>query len=120
MKASEEDLMYHRKTKLSQFFNDNKIITGISLVIVLLAILFSWITYYRENRAKLIADANTRQYRKQLEENITELQKMNAQLQELKSLEKFTATGRIARTIAHEVRKPHLQIFHWQQNNCRI
>ena len=106
MKKSEEDLMYHRKTKLSQFFNDNKIVTGISLVIVLLAILFSWITYSRENQAKLIADDNSKQYRKQLEENITELQRMNAELRELKSLEKFTATGRIARTIAHEVRNP--------------
>ena len=106
MKKTEEDLMYHRKTKLSQFFNDNKIIAGISLVIVLLAVLFSWITYDRENQAKLKADANTKQYRNQLEENITELQKINVQLQELKSMEKFTATGRIARTMAHEVRKP--------------
>jgi signal transduction histidine kinase len=106
MKKSEENLMFHRKTKLSQFFNDNKIITGISLMIVLLAILFSWITYNRENQAKLVADANTRQYRKKLEENIKELQRINAELRELKSLEKFTATGRIARTIAHEVRNP--------------
>jgi signal transduction histidine kinase len=106
MKKTEEDLMYHRKTKLSQFFNDNKIITGISLIIVLLAILFSWITYNRENEAKLVADANSRQYRKELEKNINELQRMNTELQELKSLEKFTATGRIARTIAHEVRNP--------------
>ncbi len=106
MKKKEEDLMYHRKTNLSQFFNDNKIITGISLVIVLLATLFSWITYNRENEAKLTADANAKQYRKQLEKNITELQRINAELQELKSMEKFTATGRIARTIAHEVRNP--------------
>jgi signal transduction histidine kinase len=31
---------------------------------------------------------------------------MEAKLRELKSMEKFTATGRVARTIAHEVRNP--------------
>ena len=31
---------------------------------------------------------------------------MDAKLRELKSMEKFTATGRVARTIAHEVRNP--------------
>ena len=31
---------------------------------------------------------------------------MDAEVKELKSLEKFTATGRVARTIAHEVRNP--------------
>ena len=31
---------------------------------------------------------------------------MDAEVRELKSMEKFTATGRVARTIAHEVRNP--------------
>jgi signal transduction histidine kinase len=106
MKKAEEGLMYQRKTKLTQFFSDNKIITGISLIIALLAVLFSWITYNRENVAKLKADKKMHQYRIQLEENINQLQQMNTELQELKSLEKFTATGRITRTIAHEVRNP--------------
>jgi signal transduction histidine kinase len=34
------------------------------------------------------------------------LQEANLELQELRSLEKFTATGRVARTIAHEIRNP--------------
>src|SRR5258705_12987665 len=58
-----------------------------------------------------MADYNNKQYRKQLEENINKLQRMNAELRELKSLEKFTSTGRIARTIAHEVRNPLTNIL---------
>ncbi len=106
MKNTEEGLMYQRKTNLKRFFDGNIIMTGISFMIALFAVLFSWITYKRENKAKLASDKNTEQYRKQLEENITELQRINTELKELKSLEKFTATGRIARTIAHEVRNP--------------
>ncbi len=106
MKTTEESLMYQRKTNLAKFFDGNLIITGISFMIALFAVLFSWITYKRENEAKLDSDKNMGQYRKQLEENITELQRINTELKELKSLEKFTATGRIARTIAHEVRNP--------------
>jgi signal transduction histidine kinase len=41
-----------------------------------------------------------------LEKNIEELKKMDAEVKELRSMEKFTATGRVARTIAHEVRNP--------------
>ncbi|HMK26226.1 MAG TPA: CHASE3 domain-containing protein [Chitinophagaceae bacterium] len=106
MKTTEENLMNQRKTSLARFFDGNIIMTGVSLVIVLFAVLFSWITYKRENQAKLESDKNMEQYRKQLEENIAELQRTNTELKELKSLEKFTATGRIARTMAHEVRNP--------------
>jgi signal transduction histidine kinase len=106
MKNTEDNLVYQRKTNLTRFFDGNIIITGISFMIALFAVLFSWITYKRENKAKLESDKNMVQYRKQLEENITELQRINTELKELKSLEKFTATGRIARTIAHEVRNP--------------
>jgi signal transduction histidine kinase len=106
MKITEERLMYQRKTRLARFFDGNLIMTGISLGIALFAVLFSWITYKRENNAKLESDKNMGQYRTQLEENIAELQRTNTELKELKSLEKFTATGRISRTIAHEVRNP--------------
>ncbi len=106
MKNTEESLIYQKKTNLTRFFDGNIIMTGISFMIALFAVLFSWITYKRENKAKLASDKNTEQYRKQLEENIAELQRINTELKELKSLEKFTATGRIARTIAHEVRNP--------------
>ena len=45
-------------------------------------------------------------YSRELEERVNELKKVNTELEELRSIEKFAATGRIARTIAHEVRNP--------------
>jgi signal transduction histidine kinase len=106
MSAHEESVMAQRKGKLSGFFVASRVITIISLVIAMLAIFFSWLTYNWENKAKTKADEKTLQYRQELEENIKELRHANAELQELKSIEKFAATGRIARTIAHEVRNP--------------
>jgi signal transduction histidine kinase len=45
-------------------------------------------------------------YQQQLQDRIEELAKANKQLISMRSLEKFAATGRIARTIAHEIRNP--------------
>jgi signal transduction histidine kinase len=64
------------------------------------------VTYSKESKAKAKADEQANSYRKQLENKVRELQEANEELQELRSLEKFTATGRIARTIAHEIRNP--------------
>jgi signal transduction histidine kinase len=50
-------------------------------------------------------------YRIDLESNKNELKEKNIELKELKDLEKFTSTGRIARTIAHEVRNPLTNIL---------
>ena len=106
MEAAEENRIEVRKSTLSGFFSASKVITIVSLVIAMIAIFFSWLTYNHENKAKLIADSKAEQYRNELEQNIQELKQTNQELQELKSIEKFAATGRIARTIAHEVRNP--------------
>lgn len=45
-------------------------------------------------------------YQQQLKKRIDELKKANTELIQVRSHEKFAATGRIARTIAHEVRNP--------------
>ncbi len=106
MESAEGLLLQKRKDKLRSISVSIKIITITSLIIALLLSGYSFITYSRESRAKLKADEQTNLYRKQLENKINELQKANAELEELRSFEKFTATGRIARTIAHEIRNP--------------
>ena len=45
-------------------------------------------------------------YAYQLEEQITQLRKTNEENIRLKNVEKFTAIGRMARSIAHEIRNP--------------
>ena len=106
LKQEEQKLMNERNSKLDSFFSSTTIIAVISLVITLFTIFYSLITYNRENKAKELADKNARIYSVELEKRLNELNKANAELEELRSIEKFAATGRIARTIAHEVRNP--------------
>lgn len=61
--------------------------------------IYALLTYNKENKAKRI-------YRHQLEEGIERLKSANKELDDLRSIEKFAVSGRIARTIAHEVRNP--------------
>jgi signal transduction histidine kinase len=106
MKAGEETLMQQRQNKLKGFFNGTRIITITSLVIALITVFYSIGTYNRENKAKEKADEKAKLYRAELEAKVDELKKLNIELDELRSIEKFAATGRIARTMAHEVRNP--------------
>ena len=103
---AEEKLMVQRKSKLTNFFNATLIITIVSFITAILAIAYSLYTYNKESKARDESAKKNIQYQKELEKNITELRRMDAEVRELKSLEKFTATGRVARTIAHEVRNP--------------
>jgi signal transduction histidine kinase len=102
----EQTLMNVRNNKLKGFFQTMAIMAIISLVITLVTIFYSLITYNKENKAKQEADNKAGIYRLELEGRVNELNRANAELSELRSIEKFAASGRIARTIAHEVRNP--------------
>jgi signal transduction histidine kinase len=104
--SAEEKLMTERKERLSGMFSATNIITIISLLVSIFAILYSLYTYNRESQARDESTKKNIEYQKELERHIEELKRMDAEVMELKGLEKFTATGRIARTIAHEVRNP--------------
>jgi signal transduction histidine kinase len=77
-----------------------------SLGTAILMALFGYYTYSFENKARRVADQRVEEYQQQLKEQIEELDQANKQLIQMRSIEKFAATGRIARTIAHEVRNP--------------
>jgi signal transduction histidine kinase len=99
MKSIENSLMVMRKDKLSGLFDNTQVVASISLIIAFITLCYSLIVFTNENKAKEKAIEKTK-------EKVTELQLSNKELKELKSVEKFTSTGRIARTIAHEVRNP--------------
>ncbi|MGZ5220890.1 MAG: two-component system sensor histidine kinase NtrB [Chitinophagaceae bacterium] len=106
LKDNEQAMVHVRNSKLKSLFQTMAIMAIISFVITLVTIFYSLITYNRENRAKKEADHNAEIYRKELEDRISELKRVNIELSEFRSIEKFAASGRIARTIAHEVRNP--------------
>ncbi len=110
-RTEEEKLMQVRKERLAGFFSGAEWMAIISLVIVFFALLYSLVTFNRELKARQRADKIADKYRVDLESNKTELEEKNVELKELKDLEKFTSTGRIARTIAHEVRNPLTNIL---------
>ncbi|HEU5166384.1 MAG TPA: CHASE3 domain-containing protein [Chitinophagaceae bacterium] len=104
--ASEEKLMAERKDNLTKSFKTTQIIIFISLITSIIAILYSLFTYIKESAARDESTKKNIQYQQELETKIEELKRMDAEVRELKGMEKFTATGRVARTIAHEVRNP--------------
>ncbi len=67
---------------------------------------YSILTFNKENKAKKEAGKKATAFREQLEMRVDELAALNLELIELRNLEKFAVTGRISRTIAHEVRNP--------------
>jgi signal transduction histidine kinase len=81
------------------------IIIGAGLVSGLL-IIYSLVTFNIESQAKKKATIQAESYHDQLEKRVEELASANRELLELRSLERFTSTGRIARVIAHEIRNP--------------
>ncbi|MEO7312639.1 MAG: ATP-binding protein [Chitinophagaceae bacterium] len=76
------------------------------LVVSLILAFYSFFTFNKENKARQIADKRTAEYRERLENRVIELRNANLELVKLRRNEKFAATGRMARTIAHEVRNP--------------
>ncbi len=60
----------------------------------------------KEEQNKSQNGSNEKQNSLQLEKKIQELQKANEEIIRLKNVEKFESAGRMARTIAHEIRNP--------------
>jgi len=106
MQYYEGALMEKRMEDLTAYHTSINTINIASLIIAVLLSIYSLITYTTENKSRREADEKALQYRLQLESRIGELDEANKQLTELKLIEKFAATGRISRTIAHEVRNP--------------
>lgn len=106
MHTAEEALLVLRSERLDSSTGSMK---GINLVILAIALIlagYSWISYYNENVAKKKANSQINEYAFELEKKVIELTAANKELIQLRGLQKFTSTGRIARMIAHEVRNP--------------
>ncbi|MFT3747813.1 MAG: CHASE3 domain-containing protein [Agriterribacter sp.] len=106
MQNAEEEILDKNSKELQHQYRTLNVIITASLIIAVLLFILGFITYITENKARRLADQKTEEYREELEKRVEDLDKANRELIEMRRLEKFTATGRIARTIAHEVRNP--------------
>lgn len=102
----ERKLWTTRYREVAKYSNTIKGFNVVSLVMAILLTLYSIITFNKENTAKKNASKKAAAFREQLEARIAELASLNIELLELRNMEKFAVTGRISRTIAHEVRNP--------------
>ena len=104
--TNENELLYQRTQKVIFY---SKIVFWIIIsagLVSILLIIYSLITFNIESKAKKDATIQAESYHDQLEKRVVELANANRELLELRSLERFTSTGRIARVIAHEIRNP--------------
>jgi signal transduction histidine kinase len=99
MEASEKMVFSKGKSSLNNISGFFIATNLIGFVLSLLLGFYAFSIYNKENYAKRI-------YRRQLEEGIEQLKATNRELDELRSIEKFAVSGRISRTIAHEIRNP--------------
>ncbi|MEO6637464.1 MAG: CHASE3 domain-containing protein, partial [Ginsengibacter sp.] len=106
MEKEEKTSLNVRTANVARYSSIIKIINIVSIILAILLTIYSIVTFNKENRAKLMADQQADDFRIQLEQRFNELANLNLELIELRNIEKFAATGRISRTIAHEVRNP--------------
>ncbi|MBS1497093.1 MAG: CHASE3 domain-containing protein [Bacteroidetes bacterium] len=106
MESYEGYILQQRADKLMGFNKSILTINVVSLIIAIILAIYSLYTYVKENTARQYANAQSEKYKGELENRVNELARANMEIKELRSSEKFASTGRIARTIAHEVRNP--------------
>ncbi len=106
LQYDEKNLLQHKIKVLDIRYATLNIFIIISLLLAFLFAYLSWKTYTRENKARKNSDNKVIESQKQLQLRIKDLDKVNKELVQMRLDEKFAATGRIARNIAHEVRNP--------------
>ncbi|MEO6134235.1 MAG: ATP-binding protein [Ginsengibacter sp.] len=106
MQSTERDLWHKRSEQFTQYSGFIRFLNIASFIIALLLTIYSLFVFNKENKAKNEQEEKTVEFRQQLENRVDQLADLNKELIELRSLEKYAVTGRIARVIAHEVRNP--------------
>ncbi len=106
MQYHESNELAVRNKELDSRTSAFKFIIISSLIVALIFAAFGFYTYHREKKARIVSDNKIKEYQEELKQQIIELDTANAALVQMKRSEKFAATGRVARTIAHEIRNP--------------
>jgi signal transduction histidine kinase len=106
MSLHEQTILQGRQDKMHNQHETLNRVVILSLLLAFLLVIYGFITYSRENIARRKADQAVFESQEELKQRIQELARANNELVQMRSIEKLAATGRMARTIAHEVRNP--------------
>ncbi len=102
----EKNLLRTRYGEVTSYSYAIKVINILSFIVAILLTFYSILTFNKQNKEKREVDKKASAFQQQLEMRVEELASLNLELIELRNIEKFAVTGRISRTIAHEVRNP--------------
>lgn len=102
----ERNLLQEKKAQLNKSTVAVYSIVLASIIISFFLVVFGFTSHQKENDEKIKAESKVKAYQDELNKTINELRKANEELVLMRSQEKFDATGRIARTFAHEIRNP--------------
>lgn len=95
--------------QLTQISDSSQHIKNVNLILFCLAVflsVYATFTYYREHKENRKKAATIQEYASEMETQVKDLAAANAELKLLRSNERFASIGRMAKTIAHEVRNP--------------
>jgi signal transduction histidine kinase len=106
MKNAETNLWNQRAKSVSKYSGLIQVLNMVSIIIAVILTFYSLVVYNKENKEKRKASIKANEYKTQLQSRIKQLAELNTELIELRNLEKYALTGRVARVIAHEVRNP--------------
>ena len=106
MQNIEKTLLIKRDSNLKKTSDLLISIVIASIIIAFFLVVFGFYAHLKESKERVVAEEKIRSYQNELNNRIEELATANDQLIKMRSQEKLAATGRIARTIAHEIRNP--------------
>jgi signal transduction histidine kinase len=106
MQLTEQQTLKQGNLKLEKTRDAVSSIVIASIIIAFFLVVFGFSSHIKESRDRMLAEKKIQTYQDELKKRIKELAEANEALVQMKSQEKFAATGRIARTIAHEIRNP--------------
>jgi signal transduction histidine kinase len=106
IQATERARLHARLAGMSRRYQTLNNVILLSLGMAIAMALLGFYAYSHENKARRQANRRVSEYQQELQDRIGDLDSANKELIRMRSIEKFAATGRIARTIAHEVRNP--------------
>lgn len=106
MQNYEDEIWKYKSESVSKYSNFISVLDIFSVLLAVVLTFYSLVVYNKENAAKKVETERAKIFRAELEDRVRQLAELNKELINLRGIEKYAVTGRIARAIAHEVRNP--------------